>query len=261
MKSPLRALLQATAMVAVLGTAGAGVATQSFAADTVMVGGAPMYPSKNIIENAVNSKDHTTLVAAVKAAGLVETLEGKGPFTVFAPTNEAFAKLPKGTVDTPAQAREQEEARRDPDLSRRCPASIRPRASWPTSRRWVDKAAYKTVEGDPLTFSMKDGAPVGLGRERRHRQGDDRRRQPVERRHPRHRHGAPAQDVSRTHHSCLQVRRRRLRPSGRGRCRLGHRKGRSCIPRRSSIRWEPAYRRRRPDRWGRRSASRPSARG
>jgi uncharacterized surface protein with fasciclin (FAS1) repeats len=64
-----------------------------------MVGGAPMYASKNIIENAVNSKDHTTLVAAVKAAGLVKTLEGKGPFTVFAPTNEAFAKLPKGTVD------------------------------------------------------------------------------------------------------------------------------------------------------------------
>ena len=65
-----------------------------------MVGGAPMYASKNIIENAVNSKDHTTLVAAVKAAGLVKTLEGKGPFTVFAPTNEAFAKLPKGTVET-----------------------------------------------------------------------------------------------------------------------------------------------------------------
>ena len=67
---------------------------------TVMVGGAPMYPSKNIVENAVNSKDHTTLVAAVKAAGLVDTLSGKGPFTVFAPTNAAFAKLPAGTVDT-----------------------------------------------------------------------------------------------------------------------------------------------------------------
>jgi uncharacterized surface protein with fasciclin (FAS1) repeats len=66
---------------------------------TVTVGGAPMYPSKNIIENAVNSKDHTTLVAAVKAAGLVETLQGSGPFTVFAPTNSAFDKLPKGTVD------------------------------------------------------------------------------------------------------------------------------------------------------------------
>ncbi len=66
---------------------------------TVEVGGAPMFPTKNIIENAVNSKDHTTLVAAVKAAGLVETLQGPGPFTVFAPTNAAFDKLPKGTVD------------------------------------------------------------------------------------------------------------------------------------------------------------------
>ena len=67
---------------------------------TVMVGGAEMFPSKNIVENAVNSKDHTTLVAAVKAAGLVDTLSGKGPFTVFAPTNDAFAKLPKETVPT-----------------------------------------------------------------------------------------------------------------------------------------------------------------
>src|ERR1700689_1734615 len=65
-----------------------------------MVGGQQMYPTKNIIENAVNSADHTTLVAAVKAAGLVKTLEGPGPFTVFAPTNEAFNKLPTGTVDT-----------------------------------------------------------------------------------------------------------------------------------------------------------------
>ena len=68
--------------------------------NTVMVGGAAMYPSKNIVENAVNSKDHTTLVAAVKAAGLVDTLAGPGPFTVFAPTNAAFGKLPKGTVAT-----------------------------------------------------------------------------------------------------------------------------------------------------------------
>jgi uncharacterized surface protein with fasciclin (FAS1) repeats len=69
-------------------------------AQTKMVGGAAMYPTKNIVENAVNSKDHTTLVAAVKAAGLVETLASAGPFTVFAPTNEAFDKLPKGTVET-----------------------------------------------------------------------------------------------------------------------------------------------------------------
>src|SRR6266567_1496483 len=67
---------------------------------TVTVGGAPMYPSKNIVQNAVNSKDHTTLVAAVKAAGLVDTLQSPGPFTVFAPTNSAFGKLPAGTVET-----------------------------------------------------------------------------------------------------------------------------------------------------------------
>jgi uncharacterized surface protein with fasciclin (FAS1) repeats len=77
----------------------AGNTTTSFAQKTVMVGGAAMYPTKNIVENAVNSKDHTTLVAAVKAAGLVETLSSPGPFTVFAPTNEAFGKLPAGTVD------------------------------------------------------------------------------------------------------------------------------------------------------------------
>src|SRR6202789_2241984 len=74
-------------------------AVAGWAGDDPMVGGAAMYPTKNIVQNAVNSQDHTTLVAAVKAAGLVETLEGTGPFTVFAPTNEAFAKLPAGTVD------------------------------------------------------------------------------------------------------------------------------------------------------------------
>lgn len=77
-----------------------GFAFTSNAQKNVMVGGAAMYPNKNIVENAVNSKDHTTLVAAVKAAGLVETLQSKGPFTVFAPTNAAFDKLPAGTVET-----------------------------------------------------------------------------------------------------------------------------------------------------------------
>jgi len=91
------ALLPATAL-AFFVTFGAVVATPSFAEKTVTVGGAPMYPSRNIIDNAVNSKDHTTLVAAVKAAGLVDTLSGKGPFTVFAPDNSAFDKLPPGTV-------------------------------------------------------------------------------------------------------------------------------------------------------------------
>ena len=77
-------------------TAAAGGQAQE---KTVMVGGGAMYPSKDIIDNAINSKDHTTLVAAVKAAGLVETLKGAGPFTVFAPTNNAFGKLPEGTVE------------------------------------------------------------------------------------------------------------------------------------------------------------------
>src|SRR5882672_6172224 len=80
--------------------AGPSVAQSTMPADTVMVGGAAMYPSKNIIENAVNSKDHTTLVAAVKAADLVETLSGAGSFTVFAPVNSAFDMLPEGTVET-----------------------------------------------------------------------------------------------------------------------------------------------------------------
>lgn len=86
--------------LAVLLLAGIALSTSTYAQEkTVEVGGAPMYPSKNIVQNAVNSQDHTTLVAAVKAAGLVSTLESKGPFTVFAPTNEAFNKLPAGTVD------------------------------------------------------------------------------------------------------------------------------------------------------------------
>lgn len=78
----------------------AGSAAMGASGTTKMVGGAPMYPSKDIIDNAVNSRDHTTLVAAVKAAGLVDTLKGPGPFTVFAPTNSAFSMLPAGTVDT-----------------------------------------------------------------------------------------------------------------------------------------------------------------
>jgi uncharacterized surface protein with fasciclin (FAS1) repeats len=92
-------LLAAGALAAVL-SLGALNASVAYAEMTKMVGGAEMYPSKTIIENAVNSKDHTTLVAAVKAAGLVDTLSGPGPFTVFAPTNAAFAALPAGTVET-----------------------------------------------------------------------------------------------------------------------------------------------------------------
>jgi len=86
-------------IIAAFALAALAVAPKTYA-QTKMVGGAEMYPTKDIIDNALNSKDHTTLVAAVKAAGLVETLKGEGPFTVFAPTNEAFDKLPAGTVNT-----------------------------------------------------------------------------------------------------------------------------------------------------------------
>src|SRR5262252_7700143 len=91
-------LLAGVAAFAVIATL-AGPVPSAAGEMTTTVGGAPMYPSKNIVQNAVNSKDHTTLVAAVKAAGLVDTLQGTGPFTVFAPTNDAFAKLPAGAVD------------------------------------------------------------------------------------------------------------------------------------------------------------------
>ncbi|MBR9831601.1 fasciclin domain-containing protein [bacterium] len=90
-----RKILKVTAVIVLLLIGGSSMAQKS-----KMVGGAEMYPTKNIVVNAVNSKDHTTLIAAVKAAGLVETLQSDGPFTVFAPTNTAFDKLPEGTVET-----------------------------------------------------------------------------------------------------------------------------------------------------------------
>jgi uncharacterized surface protein with fasciclin (FAS1) repeats len=97
---PRFSLLASAALATVLlASVPASAQTMNMNEKTVTVGGAPMYPSKNIVQNAVNSKDHTTLVAAVKAAGLVDTLQSAGPFTVFAPTNAAFAKLPAGTVD------------------------------------------------------------------------------------------------------------------------------------------------------------------
>jgi uncharacterized surface protein with fasciclin (FAS1) repeats len=101
LKSPYmkKITFAAVLLAAISFTASAQNGSMNTNEKTVMVGGAPMYPSKNIVENAVNSKDHTTLVAAVTAAGLAETLQSAGPFTVFAPTNAAFEKLPKGTVD------------------------------------------------------------------------------------------------------------------------------------------------------------------
>ena len=121
---------------------------------TVTVGGAAMYPSKNIVENAVNSKDHTTLVAAVKAAGLVETLESKGPFTVFAPTNEAFAKLPKGTVETVLKP--ENKALLTSILTYHVvPGKISSKELATAIKKNHGKYTAKTVQGEKLTFTMK----------------------------------------------------------------------------------------------------------
>jgi uncharacterized surface protein with fasciclin (FAS1) repeats len=149
--------------VALAGLAAAALAigmaaiSPAFAAEmTKMVGGAAMYPSKNIVQNAVNSKDHTTLVAAVKAAGLVPTLESTGPFTVFAPTNEAFAKLPAGTVDTLLKPENKDKLK--------SVLTYHVVAGRLTTKDLRDKvkagngnAELKTVEGAPLTVEEKDG--------------------------------------------------------------------------------------------------------
>ena len=121
---------------------------------TVTVGGAPMYPSKNIVQNAINSKDHTTLVAAVKAAGLVETLQGPGPFTVFAPTNAAFQKLPAGTVDSllKPQMKEKLVAVLTYHV---LPGRLSVKDLWEASNKGGGKAKFKTVEGEELTVEFK----------------------------------------------------------------------------------------------------------
>jgi uncharacterized surface protein with fasciclin (FAS1) repeats len=124
---------------------------------TVTVGGAPMYPSKNIIQNAVNSKDHTTLVAAVKAAGLVDTLQGAGPFTVFAPTNAAFAKLPAGTVDSLLKP-ETKEKLVAVLTYHVLPGRYSIKDLWDASNKAKGKVKMKTVEGEELTFEFKGQA-------------------------------------------------------------------------------------------------------
>ncbi|MEH2504877.1 putative surface protein with fasciclin (FAS1) repeats [Bradyrhizobium sp. AZCC 1578] len=116
---------------------------------TVMVGGAAMFPSKNIIQNAVNSKDHTTLVAAVKAAGLVATLEGKGPFTVFAPTNTAFGKLPVGTVETLVKPENKA------TLTKILTYHVVPGKLAASDLK--DGMKLKTAEGEQLSVKLQDG--------------------------------------------------------------------------------------------------------
>jgi uncharacterized surface protein with fasciclin (FAS1) repeats len=152
------------AKFAVAGAAAAGLAfaalatVPTFAKEaTVMVGGAPMYPSKNIIQNAVNSKDHTTLVAAVKAADLVDTLSGKGPFTVFAPTNDAFAKLPAGTVDTLLKP-ENKDALVGVLTYHVVPGRYTAKDIMAMIKKDGGKTTLKTAEGEDLTFEAKDGA-------------------------------------------------------------------------------------------------------
>ncbi len=119
-----------------------------------MVGGAPMYPSKNIVENAVNSKDHTTLVAAVKAAGLVETLSGPGPFTVFAPTNKAFDKVPKGTIESLLKP-ENKEQLTSVLTYHVVPGKISAEELMKMIKDGKGKTALKTVNGESLTATMK----------------------------------------------------------------------------------------------------------
>jgi uncharacterized surface protein with fasciclin (FAS1) repeats len=123
-----------------------------------MVGGAAMYPTKNIVENAVNSKDHTTLVAAVKAAGLVDTLSGKGPFTVFAPTNAAFDALPKGTVET--LLKPENKGQLTKVLTYHVvPGKHSAKQVMDAVKKGNGKAMMKTVEGGELTF-MQDGGKL-----------------------------------------------------------------------------------------------------
>ena len=143
------ALLSAAVALSVLALTTTVVAPVSAQEKTVMVGGAAMFPSKNIIQNAVNSKDHTTLVAAVKAAGLVETLEGKGPFTVFAPTNMAFGKLPAGTVDTLVKPENKA------TLTKILTYHVVPGRLEASSL--TDGKKLKTAEGEELTVKKADG--------------------------------------------------------------------------------------------------------
>jgi uncharacterized surface protein with fasciclin (FAS1) repeats len=137
-------LLSAAAVVAL------AVAGGAIAAGDPMVGGAPMYATKNIIQNAVNSKDHTTLVAAVKAGGLVDTLQGPGPFTVFAPTNGAFAALPAGTVDTLLKPENKDAL--DKILTYHVvPGRLDSRMLDQQITMGGGKVVLKTVQGEPLT--------------------------------------------------------------------------------------------------------------
>jgi uncharacterized surface protein with fasciclin (FAS1) repeats len=148
-------LLAGVAAFAVIATL-AGPVPLAAGETTMMVGGAPMYPSKNIVQNAVNSKDHTTLVAAVKAAGLVQTLESPGPFTVFAPTNDAFAKLPDGTVATLLKP-ENKQTLTNVLTYHVVPGRFTTKDLRERIKAGGGKAELKTVQGGTLTIQEKSG--------------------------------------------------------------------------------------------------------
>ena len=140
-----------------MGMSGSGMSGSSGMAANPMVGGAPMYANKDIVDNAVNSKDHTTLVAAVKAAGLVDTLKSPGPFTVFAPTNEAFAALPPGTVDTLLKPENK------PTLTKVLtyhvvPGKMDAAALMSAIAAGGGRATLKTASGGTLTATMSGGS-------------------------------------------------------------------------------------------------------
>ncbi len=148
MKNSIRAAVAAFALI--------GVAPALSAQSNPKVGGAAMYPTKTIVENAINSKDHTTLVAAVKAAGLAETLSGPGPFTVFAPTNAAFAKLPAGTVD--ALLKPENKAQLTSVLTYHVvPGTMTSKQIAAAIKAGGGKASLTTVQGEPLTAMMRGG--------------------------------------------------------------------------------------------------------
>jgi uncharacterized surface protein with fasciclin (FAS1) repeats len=149
-----RTKITTLAMVALSLAFSGKVNAQVMKEKTVMVGGAPMYPSKNIIENAVNSKDHKTLVAAVKAAGLVETLQGAGPFTVLAPTDAAFAKLPKGTVENLVKP-ENKEMLTKILTYHVFSGKYNAKQIWAAVKAGNGKSMMKTVEGEDITFWTK----------------------------------------------------------------------------------------------------------
>ena len=152
----ISAILLAGVAAFAVNTTLVGLVPSATSETTVMVGGAPMYPSKNIVQNAVNSKDHTTLVAAVKAAGLVQTLEGPGPFTVFAPTNDAFARLPDGTVATLLKP-ENKQTLINVLTYHVVPGRLTTKDLREQINAGGGKVALKTVQGGTLTIEEKNG--------------------------------------------------------------------------------------------------------